>query len=280
MRILPARTSEIAGWLFALALSFCSPFSPIIPRSLSEKILQPLGNNSSNLIGTVDPTADTRSDPRIESCRSCSWSPPSGFRDPLFRIGRRGGGPRRPGLRHPACLLCHRRYQDLRHFGAQAVFWEHSRHNPMSSRWPSLIISPCPIIARYSTIFQSSDCRKIGCNRIGSGKNGRIFPRQLPGGSEKAEASPWADRPPFPHRSSGRQGRRPLRKAEEGRADLFDFASRVSGKFQLPPLTLLDHVERKDTRIKRKPIAFRFSRKLDFGVGGGGGGKPGPVTHV
>ena len=70
-----------------------------------------------------------------------------------------------------------------------------------------------------------------------------------------------------------------LKKAEQTH---FDFASRVSGKFQLPPLTLLDHVERKDTRIKRENLIANsriLEKKLsDFGVEGKVVEvKPGPV---
>ncbi|MBU3932393.1 MAG: DNA translocase FtsK, partial [Proteobacteria bacterium] len=70
-----------------------------------------------------------------------------------------------------------------------------------------------------------------------------------------------------------------LKKAEQTR---FDFASRVSGKFQLPPLTLLDRVERKDTRIKRENLIANsriLEKKLsDFGVEGKVVEvKPGPV---
>jgi S-DNA-T family DNA segregation ATPase FtsK/SpoIIIE len=70
-----------------------------------------------------------------------------------------------------------------------------------------------------------------------------------------------------------------LKKAEQTH---FDFASGVSGKFQLPPLTLLDHVERKDTRIKRENLIANsriLEKKLsDFGVEGKVVEvKPGPV---
>ncbi|MBU2055558.1 MAG: DNA translocase FtsK 4TM domain-containing protein [Proteobacteria bacterium] len=73
-----------------------------------------------------------------------------------------------------------------------------------------------------------------------------------------------------------------LKKAEQTR---FDFASRVSGKFQLPPLTLLDHVERKDTRIKRENLIANsriLEKKLsDFGVEGKVTEvKPGPVITM
>jgi S-DNA-T family DNA segregation ATPase FtsK/SpoIIIE len=73
-----------------------------------------------------------------------------------------------------------------------------------------------------------------------------------------------------------------LKKAEQTR---FDFASRMSGKFQLPALTLLDHVERKDTRIKRENLISNsriLEKKLsDFGVEGKVVEvKPGPVITM
>ena len=59
----------------------------------------------------------------------------------------------------------------------------------------------------------------------------------------------------------------------------------MSGKFQLPPLTLLDHVERKDTRIKRENLIANsriLEKKLsDFGVEGKVTEvKPGPVIPM
>ena len=73
-----------------------------------------------------------------------------------------------------------------------------------------------------------------------------------------------------------------LAKAEQTH---FDFASRLSGKFKLPPLTLLDHVERKDTRIKRETLIANsrtLEKKLsDFGVDGKVVEvKPGPVITM
>ena len=70
-----------------------------------------------------------------------------------------------------------------------------------------------------------------------------------------------------------------LAKAEQTH---FDFASRLNGKFKLPPLTLLDRVERKDTRIKRETLIANsriLEKKLsDFGVEGNVVEvKPGPV---
>ncbi len=60
-----------------------------------------------------------------------------------------------------------------------------------------------------------------------------------------------------------------LAKAEQTH---FDFASRLTGKFKLPPLTLLDHLERKDTKIKRETLIANsrtLEKKLsDFGVDG------------
>lgn len=73
-----------------------------------------------------------------------------------------------------------------------------------------------------------------------------------------------------------------LAKAEQTH---FDFASRLSGKFKLPPLTILDHVERKDTRIKRETLIANsriLEKKLsDFGVEGKVVEvKPGPVITM
>jgi S-DNA-T family DNA segregation ATPase FtsK/SpoIIIE len=73
-----------------------------------------------------------------------------------------------------------------------------------------------------------------------------------------------------------------LQKAEQTH---FDFASRVNGKFKLPPLTLLDRVERKDTRIKRENLIANsrtLEKKLsDFGVDGKVVEvKPGPVITM
>jgi len=73
-----------------------------------------------------------------------------------------------------------------------------------------------------------------------------------------------------------------LAKAEQTH---FDFASRLNGKFKLPPLTLLDRVERKDTRIKRETLITNsriLEKKLsDFGVDGKVVEvKPGPVITM
>ena len=73
-----------------------------------------------------------------------------------------------------------------------------------------------------------------------------------------------------------------LQKAEQTH---FDFVSRMNGKFKLPPLTLLDRVERKDTRIKRENLIANsrtLEKKLsDFGVEGKVVEvKPGPVITM
>ncbi|MHB8771956.1 MAG: DNA translocase FtsK [Syntrophales bacterium] len=73
-----------------------------------------------------------------------------------------------------------------------------------------------------------------------------------------------------------------LQKAEQTH---FDFVSRVNGKFKLPPLTLLDRVERKETRIKRENLIANsrtLEKKLsDFGVEGKVVEvKPGPVITM
>ena len=73
-----------------------------------------------------------------------------------------------------------------------------------------------------------------------------------------------------------------LQKAEQTH---FDFVTRTNGKFKLPPLTLLDRVERKDTRIKRENLIANsrtLEKKLsDFGVEGKVVEvKPGPVITM
>ncbi len=73
-----------------------------------------------------------------------------------------------------------------------------------------------------------------------------------------------------------------LRKAEQTH---FEFGSRVNGKFKLPPLTLLDRLERRETRIKRESLIANsqtLEKKLsDFGVEGKVVEvKPGPVITM
>jgi S-DNA-T family DNA segregation ATPase FtsK/SpoIIIE len=73
-----------------------------------------------------------------------------------------------------------------------------------------------------------------------------------------------------------------LPKAEQTR---FEFSSRRNGRFKLPPLTLLDRLERRDTRIKRDTLIANsrtLERKLsDFGVEGKVVEvKPGPVITM
>lgn len=73
-----------------------------------------------------------------------------------------------------------------------------------------------------------------------------------------------------------------LEKAEQTR---FNFSSRTNGTFKLPPLTLLDQLERKDIRIKRETLIANsrlLEKKLsDFGVEGKVVEvKPGPVITM
>jgi len=73
-----------------------------------------------------------------------------------------------------------------------------------------------------------------------------------------------------------------LQKAEQTH---FEFSSRLSVKFKLPPLTLLDRLARKDTRIKRENLIANsrtLEKKLsDFGVEGKVMEvKPGPVITM
>jgi S-DNA-T family DNA segregation ATPase FtsK/SpoIIIE len=74
-------------------------------------------------------------------------------------------------------------------------------------------------------------------------------------------------------------------KLEKAEQTHFDFAGRLNGTFKLPPLTLLDRVERKDIRIKRETLIANsrlLEKKLsDFGVDGKVVEvKPGPVITM
>jgi S-DNA-T family DNA segregation ATPase FtsK/SpoIIIE len=76
--------------------------------------------------------------------------------------------------------------------------------------------------------------------------------------------------------------REKLHKAEQTQ---FEFSSRLNVKFKLPPLTLLDRVERRDLRIKRENLIANsrtLEKKLaDFGVEGKVTEvKPGPVITL
>jgi len=73
-----------------------------------------------------------------------------------------------------------------------------------------------------------------------------------------------------------------LQRAEQTQ---FEFSSRLTVKFKLPPLTLLDRVERRDLRIKRENLIANsrtLEKKLaDFGVEGKVTEvKPGPVITL
>lgn len=76
--------------------------------------------------------------------------------------------------------------------------------------------------------------------------------------------------------------REKLHKAEQTQ---FEFSSRFNVKFKLPPLTLLDRIERRDLRIKRENLIANsrtLEKKLaDFGVEGKVTEvKPGPVITL
>ena len=102
---------------------------------------------------------------------------------------------------------------------------------------------------------------------------------------EKREAAAGPDgsaAPPVIAETKREALKEKLQKAEQTH---FDFVSRVNGKFKLPPLTLLDRVERKDTRIKRENLIANsrtLEKKLsDFGVDGKVVEvKPGPVITM
>jgi S-DNA-T family DNA segregation ATPase FtsK/SpoIIIE len=97
-----------------------------------------------------------------------------------------------------------------------------------------------------------------------------------------AENGPVAAHTPVIEEAKRETLKEKLAKAEQTH---FDFASRLNGKFRLPPLTLLDRVERKDTRIKRETLIANsrtLEKKLsDFGVDGKViEVKPGPVITM
>ena len=108
------------------------------------------------------------------------------------------------------------------------------------------------------------------------------------GSRRKREQRPAGTDPPSPRppRSSWRPRPETLKeKLAKAEQTHFDFASRLNGKFKLPPLTLLDRMERKDTRIKRETLIANsrtLEKKLsDFGVDGKVVEvKPGPVITM
>ena len=115
---------------------------------------------------------------------------------------------------------------------------------------------------------------------------GRAFLKETWGRLGKKRAAPATDASPAPAPVITETGRETLkeklRKAEQTH---FEFVSRVNGKFKLPPLTLLDRVERKDTRVKRENLIANsrtLEKKLsDFGVEGKVlEVKPGPVITM
>jgi len=74
-------------------------------------------------------------------------------------------------------------------------------------------------------------------------------------------------------------------KLQKAQQTHFEFGSRVEGKFRLPPLTLLDRLERRETRVRRESLIANsqiLEKKLsDFGVEGKVMEvKPGPVITM
>ncbi len=118
---------------------------------------------------------------------------------------------------------------------------------------------------------------KAGRTRIESRREGIRKKREAAAGPEKSAATA-----PLISEMKREALKDKLQKAEQTH---FDFVSRVNGKFKLPPLTLLDRVERKDTRIKRENLIANsrtLEKKLsDFGVEGKVVEvKPGPVITM
>ena len=118
---------------------------------------------------------------------------------------------------------------------------------------------------------------KAGRTRIESRREGIRKKREAAVGPERSTATA-----PLISEMKREALKDKLQKAEQTH---FDFVSRMNGKFKLPPLTLLDRVERKDTRIKRENLIANsrtLEKKLsDFGVEGKVVEvKPGPVITM
>jgi S-DNA-T family DNA segregation ATPase FtsK/SpoIIIE len=154
----------------------------------------------------------------------------------------------------------------------------------------SLIVLSLILVISLMIIFDFSVVRFVRRTAAAAGAAAimakSLFDRlreRLSAGKERAAAgSPPI--PPAPIIEERKQEilKERLKKAEQTH---FDFASRVHGSFQLPPLTLLDRVDRKDTRIKRENLIANsriLEKKLsDFGVDGKVVEvKPGPVITL
>jgi S-DNA-T family DNA segregation ATPase FtsK/SpoIIIE len=154
----------------------------------------------------------------------------------------------------------------------------------------SMIILVLIFIVALMTLFDFSVVSFAGKSADAAGKvtqRGKSLLdrcRQIFGGKREAPAAnrPTTAPPPTIVEAKVETLKEKLAKAEQTR---FDFAKRLNGKFKLPPLTLLDHMERRDTRIKRETLIANsriLEKKLyDFGVDGKVVEvKPGPVITM
>jgi DNA segregation ATPase FtsK/SpoIIIE, S-DNA-T family len=154
----------------------------------------------------------------------------------------------------------------------------------------SMIILVLILIVALMTLFDFSVVSFTGRSTAVAGKAARtgisLFDRCRERLFKKRE-TPAANRPaagpaPVVLETKMETLKEKLAKAEQTH---FDFANRLNGKFKLPPLTLLDRMERRDTRIKRETLLANsriLEKKLsDFGVDGKVVEvKPGPVITM
>jgi DNA segregation ATPase FtsK/SpoIIIE, S-DNA-T family len=147
----------------------------------------------------------------------------------------------------------------------------------------SLIILSLILIVALMILFDFSVVSFAGrAARTGESLFDRFRERFARKRDTPAESSPVATPAPIIEEAKRETLKEKLAKAEQTH---FDFTSRLNGKFRLPPLTLLDRVERKDTRIKRETLIANsrtLEKKLsDFGVDGKVVEvKPGPVITM
>ncbi|MCE5282149.1 MAG: DNA translocase FtsK 4TM domain-containing protein [Deltaproteobacteria bacterium] len=138
------------------------------------------------------------------------------------------------------------------------------------------------ILFEFSIVSFSQKTISLAAAAVAAGR--RLMVRLGEKLKRKKEPSVPIDEEPPPVVEETRQEalKEKLRKAEQTH---FEFGSRVNGKFKLPPLTLLDRIERKETRIKRDSLIANsqiLEKKLsDFGVEGKVVEvKPGPVITM
>jgi DNA segregation ATPase FtsK/SpoIIIE, S-DNA-T family len=154
----------------------------------------------------------------------------------------------------------------------------------------SLIILGLIMIVALMILFDFSVVSFAGRSAVAAGKAARTGESLLDRFRErfgKKREAPAVKRPaatpaPIIEEAKRETLKEKLEKAEQTH---FDFAGRLNGMFKLPPLTLLDRVERKDIRIKRETLIANsriLEKKLsDFGVDGKVVEvKPGPVITM